>query len=78
MANEKEMYELLGRALAEPEFRQSLVEDPAKATAALGISLTEEQVAAFKEADLSNLSEGLDERLSKYYCMPPRRIFFAY
>ncbi len=61
MANEKEMYEVLGRALAEPEFRQSLIQDPTKATAALGISLTEEQVAAFKEADLSNLSEGLDE-----------------
>ncbi len=67
MADEKEMYELLGRALADPEWRASLVEDPAKAAGSLGISLTEEQMASLKDADLSNMSEGLDERLSKYY-----------
>ncbi len=75
MASQKEIYEILGTALAEPEFRQSLLQDPAKATAALGISLTEEQVAAFKEADLSHLSEGLDERLSKHIAGCPTRCY---
>jgi hypothetical protein len=65
MATEKEMYELLGKAVAEPEFRAALSADPAKAAASIGATLTEDQVAAFKASELSKMAEGLDERLSK-------------
>ncbi len=70
MATEKEMYELLGRLLADPDLRKSLLEDPMKATAGLGITLTEEQAAALKESDLAGALEGLDERLSKMKLVP--------
>ena len=66
MATEKEMYELLGRALANAEFRAALLEDPVKAAEGLGFSLTEEQLAGLRATDLGQLAEGLDERLSKY------------
>ncbi len=64
MATKEQIADLLGKALADSEFRASLVADPAKAAAALGISLTDEQVAGLKASDLSK-AEGLDERLSK-------------
>jgi hypothetical protein len=65
MATEKEMHELLGRAMTDAKFRAALTADPAKAAAGVGISLTEEQVAGLKASDLAMASEGLDERLSK-------------
>ena len=65
MATEKEMHELIGRAVADPEFRTKLVEDPEKTIKEAGYELTEEQLAALKAADMSDLSEALDERLSK-------------
>ncbi len=65
MATEKEMYELLGRLLTDPELRKALLEDPQKVAADLGITLTEEQAAALKESDFTGALEGLDERLSK-------------
>ena len=68
MATEKEMNELIGRAIADPEFRAGLVEDPEKAIKEAGYELTEEQLAGLKVTDLQALSEGLDERLSK---IPP-------
>jgi len=65
MATEKEMYELLGRALTDADFRTALLEDTEKAAAGLGISLTEEQQAGLKASDLALATEALDERLSK-------------
>jgi hypothetical protein len=65
MATEKEMFELLGRLLTDPELRKTLLDDPQKVAAGLGITLTEEQAAALKESDLTGALEGLDERLSK-------------
>jgi hypothetical protein len=65
MATEKEMYELLGRALTDPQLRAALAEDPVKAARGLGYDLTEEQLAGLRESDLGALAEGLDERLSK-------------
>ncbi len=64
MATKEQMADLLGKAMADAEFRTSLMADPAKAAAALGMSLSDEQLAGLKEADLSK-AEGLDERLSK-------------
>ncbi len=78
MATEKEIYELLGRMLSDPEFRKGLLEDPQKAAGDLGITLTEEQAAALKESDFTGALEGLDERLSKRMntltIMPPTYI----
>ena len=65
MATEKEMYELLGRALANAEFRTALAADPQKAAAELGFSLTEDQAAGIKASDLAAATSALDERLSK-------------
>jgi hypothetical protein len=65
MATEKEMYELLGRAMTDAGFRAALTADPAEAAAGLGISLTGDQVAGIQASDLAVASEGLDERLSK-------------
>jgi hypothetical protein len=65
MATEKEMYELLGRAMVDAEFRAALTADPAGAATGLGISLTEEQEAGLKASDLAAATEGLDDRLSK-------------
>ncbi|MBN1140093.1 MAG: hypothetical protein JXM73_26220 [Anaerolineae bacterium] len=65
MATEKEMYELLGRAVVDPEFRAALTADPARTVAVLGITLTEDQVAGLQASDLAAVTEGLDERLSK-------------
>ena len=67
MATEKEMYELLGRAMADAEFRTALTADPAAACAGLGISLTEDQVAGLQASDLAHAAEVLDDRLSKMY-----------
>jgi hypothetical protein len=66
MAEQKAIYEVLGKALADSEFRAGLIADPAKAAASMGYTLTAEQVAALKESDLSKMAEGLDERLSKW------------
>jgi len=66
MATEKEMYELLGRALTDSQLRAALVEDPVKATKGLGFDLTEEQLAALKASDLGHALDSLDDRLSKY------------
>ena len=67
MATEKEMYELLGRALADAEFRAALAEDPAGTAAGLGFSLTDEQLAGLEASDLAQMAEGVDERLSKAF-----------
>jgi hypothetical protein len=67
MATDKEMYELLGRALADADFRAACAEDPEKAAADLGFSLTEEQLAGLKTSELAKAAEGLDERLSKCF-----------
>jgi hypothetical protein len=67
MATEKEMYELLGRALADADLRTALSEDPVNTAQGLGIDLTEEQVAGLKAADLGVLAHGVDERLAKRF-----------
>jgi hypothetical protein len=65
MATQKELNELIGKMVADPAFRASLMEDPEKAIKAAGYDLTEEQIAGLKQTDLKALTEGLDERLSK-------------
>ena len=75
MATQEDIYRLLGRALAEPEFREQLSADPVAAAEGMGVTLSEEEVAGLKASDLSKMAEGLDERLSKtcYRFTPLRR-----
>ena len=42
MATQKQIHELIGRTVADPAFRASLVEDPEKAVKEAGYELTEE------------------------------------
>ena len=65
MATEKEMQELLGRALADEAFRARLLDDPRQAARDAGYELAEEQLAALKMIDTQTLAEALDERLVK-------------
>lgn len=65
MASEKELHELLGRAMVDEGFRKSLIADPAAAVSGMGISLTDEQLAALKATDFTQMSGSVDERLSK-------------
>jgi hypothetical protein len=65
MATEQEIHQLIGRAVADADFRAKLVEDPEKAVAGTGIELSEQQLAALKQTDLKGLSADLDERLPK-------------
>jgi hypothetical protein len=67
MATEKELSELIGRAVTDLDFRAKLVEDPAKAAKEAGCDITEEQLAGLQAADLGSLSDTLGERLSKGY-----------
>jgi hypothetical protein len=69
MASPKEMYEIIGRAVAHPDFRKELISDPGKAAQSLGYTLTSEQVKALHEADLSKISEELTGRVSKMSCL---------
>ncbi len=66
MGTEKGINEVVNKALLDPAFRGQLIEDPVQAAASIGVTLTEEQAAMLKGADLSKLAEGVDERLSKF------------
>ena len=65
MATEKEIYELIGRIVADPAFRASVLEDPEKAVKDAGYDLTEKQLTGLKATDLKAISADLDDRLSK-------------
>ena len=65
MATEKELVELLGRALADEAFRARLFDDPWQAALDAGYDLTAEQLAALKTLDVQSIAEALDERLIK-------------
>ncbi len=65
MASEKEMYEIIGRAVADKQFREALILNPQNAVKALGYSLTPEQSDSLKESKLGMISEELNTRISK-------------
>ena len=65
MATEKEMHELVGRAVMDVGFRKKLVTDPKAAAKEAGITLTEEQLAVLKSAEGKGLAAVLEERLPK-------------
>lgn len=63
--SEKKMNELIGRAIADPDFRAALIADPDKAIKEAGYELTDEELASLREIDLQAKAEELGERLSK-------------
>jgi hypothetical protein len=65
MATEEEMYALIGRAVADPEFRSKLTADPEGAAKEVGVTLTEEQLATLKSQEAGGLTTVLEERLPK-------------
>jgi hypothetical protein len=65
LATERELQELLGRALADEAFRAQLFDDPRQAARDAGYDLTAEQLAALKTIDVQSIAETLDERLVK-------------
>ena len=65
MATQKEMHELVGRAVVDEAFRAKLVANPEQAAKEAGFDLTPEQLNAFQATDLKGLGEGLAEVLSE-------------
>jgi hypothetical protein len=65
MASQKEMYEIIGRAVAHQDFRNELIKNPEKAVQGLGYALTPEQAKALHDADLSAIGEELSRMVSK-------------
>ena len=67
MATKEDLRAVAGKALADPEFPQKLLEDPEAAVKEAGIELSDEQIQALKEMDKGRFDEGLaelDERLT--------------
>jgi len=67
MAEQDDLRTVAGKALADPVFRQKLIEDPEAAVKAAGIDLTPEQMKALKDMDKAELEKGLtdlDSRLT--------------
>lgn len=65
MASEKEMYELVGRAVVDSDFRKKMMADPEQAAKDTGCVLTAEQLVALKAVDGKGLAAMLEERLPK-------------
>jgi hypothetical protein len=69
MATRNEQLELImGKAIAEPAFRQRLLDDPVKAVQEAKIELNPEtltQLKNFKREDLAAIAQDIDARISK-------------
>lgn len=59
------MYELIGRAIADPDFRSALIADPDKAIKEAGYELTEDEMSTLRQVDLEAAAEELGGRISK-------------
>ena len=66
MATEKEMYELIGRAVVDAEFRSRLLANADQAAQEAGYTLTAEQLSALEAVEGKGLAAVLDERLPKF------------
>jgi hypothetical protein len=67
MAAEKDLRTVAGKALADPEFRQKLIDDPEAAVKEAGIELTDDQMEALRQMDKEQFEQGigeLDQRLT--------------
>ena len=65
MATDKELHELIGKAVVDEDFRRRMMADPEGAAKEAGIELTPEQAEALKTVDGQGLAEVLEERLPK-------------
>jgi hypothetical protein len=67
MATEDDLRTVAGKAIADPEFRQKLLDNPEAAVKEAGIDLTPEQMEALKNMDKAEMEKGLidlDSRLT--------------
>ena len=67
MATQEDLRAVAGKAIADPDFRQKLLDDPEKAVKSAGIELSADQMKALKDMDKAELEKGLldiDERLT--------------
>lgn len=67
MATQEDLRTVAGKAVADPAFRQKLLDDPEAAVKEAGIDLSPEQLDALKNMDKAELEKGLadlDERLT--------------
>lgn len=66
MATEREIHELVGRAVVDADFRKKLIADPEGTVKEAGYSLTDEQLKALKDMNGKGLASVLDESLPKF------------
>jgi acyl-CoA hydrolase len=67
MATQEDLRAVAGKAIADPDFRKKLLDDPEAAVKGAGIDLTPEQMKTLKEMDKAELEKGLmdlDQRLT--------------
>jgi len=67
MAEQNDLRAVAGKALADPVFRQKLIDDPEAAVKEAGIELTPDQLTALKNMDKAEMEKGLtdlDSRLT--------------
>ncbi len=67
MAEQEDLRAVAGKAIADPVFRQKLLDDPEKAVKEAGITLSSDQLKALKSMDKQELEKGLvdlDSRLT--------------
>ena len=67
MATQEDLRAVAGKAIADPDFRQKLLDNPEAAVKEAGIDLTDEQLKALNEMDKAELEKGLvelDQRLT--------------
>ena len=65
MATEQELYQVIGRAVVDKEFRAWLAADPVAAAAEVGVVLTPEEAAVLKSETGQGVAQVLEERLPK-------------
>jgi len=61
MATEEDLRAVAGKAIADPAFRQKLMDDPEAAVKEAGIDLSPEQMDALKNMDKAELEKGMTE-----------------
>jgi hypothetical protein len=64
------MEQLIGKAIAEPDFRQQLVNDPAQAVQQAGIQLSQQELEALQgtsREERAQMMEQLGERTSPWF-----------
>ena len=61
MASQQELYQLVGRAMVDDDFRSKLLQEPAAAAESAGTTLTSAQVSRIKALDAAELEKLADK-----------------